>query len=297
MPSKTRKQIKRKPLLLQALWTGPPLSRLERGALQSYVNAGYTVQLYTYNPIATMKAQVPTHVHVRDARDILPESALFHYDGRATKGKRADAYQFLPFADLFRFTMLYKKGGAWIDMDMVLLKPIPASVLAKPYVFSSERTIQAGAYKQKLAELPNIGFLKVPGPADPFVGWILDHMPSPEKRHDVKSPFDYMNLYRRAITENSLERYVLPARAFMEINWWDAKEMFDPGSGKAGVCYDGKYGVQPFCVDGLKHAGVYGVHLHRSLLRKRGLPYDKTEEHEGVDSLYNEILAKVERAA
>jgi hypothetical protein len=121
----------------------------------SYVNVGYTVDLYTYNPMAEFMTAVPTspYIRVHDAREILPESALFQYAGRAEVGKRDDAYSYLPFSDLFRFTMLHKKGGAWIDLDVFLTRPIPASVLSKPYVFSAERTIQKGAYKKKEPEI------------------------------------------------------------------------------------------------------------------------------------------------
>ena len=297
MPSKTRKQTKRKSLLLQTFWVGKPLSRLERAALQSYVNVGYAVQLYTYNPIAEFKKRVPRspHIHVRDAREILPESALFQYSGRADKGKRADAYHYLPFADLFRYTMLQKKGGAWIDIDLLLFKPIPPSVLARPYVFSSERTIQKGAYKNKIAELVDIGFVKVPGPNDPLMAWILEESPTNHTR--VTSPHDYMKLYRKGIEALKLERYILPARAFMELNWWDTKDAFGTDSGKPGVCYEGKYGVQPFCVDNFKRADVYGVHISRSIMRKKDLPYETAAGRQADNNLYDTLIAKIERDA
>ena len=291
-------------LLLQTFWTGNPLSRLERAALQSYVNQGYTVDIYTYNPIDEFKRQVPSSssskkakIRVHDARIILPESDIFHFTGRATVGKRDDAFSYLPFSDLFRFTMLLKNGGAWIDLDIFLTRPVPASILKRPYVFSSERTIQKGAYKKVEPEIVDMGFIKVPGPGSPLMRWILDHMPAPGTI--LKTPFDHMNLYRKGIAALGLERYVLPANAFLPLNWWDVKDSFGAGAGRPGVCYTGKYGTQPFCVDHLKQRDVYGVHWFRAILRKKGLLHERaaTESSRVPDNLYEVMIAKIERDA
>ena len=292
--AKTRKASK---LRLQTFWTGKPLSRLERAALQSYVNVGYTVHIYTYNPMAEFMKQVPrsSHIKVHDAREILPESQLFQYAGRATIGKRDDAYSYLPFSDLFRFTMLHKNGGAWMDLDIFMTRPVPARLLAKPYVFSSERTIQKGAYKKVEPEIVDMGFIKVPGPGDPLMSWILEHIP--KGLLNLKSPFDYMNLYRKGIATLGLGKYVLPANAFLPLNWWDVKDSFETGAGQAGVCYKGKYGTEPFCVDHLKRTDVYGVHWFRAILRKKNLPYEQAANRTVEDNLYEKMVSQIERDA
>jgi hypothetical protein len=291
---KTLRQVKQQDLLLQTFWTGNPLSRLERAALQSYVNQGYTVEVYTYNPIPTFMERVPAspHIRVHDAREILPESALFQYAGRAEIGKRQNAYSYLPFSDLFRFTMLHKKGGAWMDLDIFLTRPIPKKILDRPYVFSSERTIQKGAYRKAEPEIVDMGFIKVPGPGSELTQWILDHIPT--SLLDLKTPFDYMNLFRKAVAACDLEKYVLPARAFLPLNWWDVKNSFAPGAGVPGVCYRGKYGVESFCVDELERTDVYGVHWFRAILRKKGLPYERVENREVVDNLYERMIRQIE---
>jgi hypothetical protein len=273
---------------------------MERAALQSYVNQGYTVQVYTYNPVAEFKKQIPPaaarHIRVHDARDVLSESRLFEYGGRATVGKRDDAYKFLPFSDLFRFTMLHRFGGAWIDLDVFLIRPISPAVLQRPYVFSSERTIQKGAYKKVEPEIVDMGFIKVPGPASPLTTWILDHIPK-DIGLDLKTPFDYMNLYRKAIATLRLERFVLPAVSFLPLNWWDVKESFAEGAGSARACYPGKYGVDPFCVAVLKQRNVFGVHWFRAILRKKGLPYERTANRQTTDNLYEKMIQQIEDAA
>jgi hypothetical protein len=315
MPSETRRRRRShrrhthkrsaatSPLLLQTFWTGKPLSRLERAALQSYVNQGYTVDVYTYNPLPEFIRRLPPGAHaagtirVHDARVILPESALFEYGGRADVGKRSNAYRFLPFSDLFRFTMLHKNGGAWMDLDIFLTRPIPTHLLARPYVFSSERTIQKGAYRKAEPQIVDMGFIKVPGPGSPLTTWILDHMPPPERMGDPKTPFDYMNLYRKAIAALGLERYVLPAHAFLPLNWWDVKNSFGPGTGAPGACLRAKYGTAAFCTANLRRPDVYGVHWFRAILRKKGLPYETTTERTVTDNLYEAMIADIEDQA
>jgi hypothetical protein len=238
--------------------------------------------------------QVPPspYIVVRDARELLPESQLFQYAGRATLGKRENAYSYLPFSDLFRFTMLHKKGGAWIDLDIFMTRPVPTSVLRHRYAFSSERTIQKGAYKMKMPEIVDMGFIKVPGPGSELTTWLLAHIPT--GLLDLKTPFDYMNLYRKGIATLHLERYVLPANAFLPLNWWDVKDSFDAGAGLENACYKSKYGVEPFCVAHLKKPDVYGVHWFRAILRRKNLPYERAENRVVTDNLYERMVAQIE---
>ena len=58
---------------------------------------------------------------------------------------------FLPFSDIFRYKMLYENGGYWVDLDMICLKKLN---FKEPFVFSSERTIQKGAYAMKVKYVP-----------------------------------------------------------------------------------------------------------------------------------------------
>jgi len=267
---------------------------MERAALQSYVNCGYTVTIYTYNPMDEFMRQVPSspYIVVRDARELLPESQLFQYAGRAAVGKRENAYSYLPFSDLFRFTMLHKNGGAWIDLDIFMTRPVPTSVLRHRYAFSSERTIQKGAYKMKMPEIVDMGFIKVPGPGSELTTWLLAHIPT--GLLDLKTPFDYMNLYRKGIATLHLERYVLPANAFLPLNWWDVKDSFGAGAGLENACYKSKYGVEPFCVAHLKKPDVYGVHWFRAILRKKDLPYERAANRVVMDNLYERMVAQIE---
>jgi hypothetical protein len=114
---------------------------------------------------------------------------------------------------------------------------------------------------------------------------------------DLKTPFDYMNLYRRGVAALGLEKYVLHARAFLPLNWWDVKNSFGEGAGRNGTCLRPKYGTEAFCVDELKRPDVYGVHWFRAILRKKGLPYENSRNRVHSDNLYERMIQQIESNA
>lgn len=95
---------------IKMLWVGSVLSTIERLALSSFLHHGHEVHLFTYEPVNG----VPEGVLVRDANEILPESSIFQYAGRRS---------YAAFANWFRYEMLLREGGVWVDTDVVCLKP------------------------------------------------------------------------------------------------------------------------------------------------------------------------------
>ena len=107
--------IKDKPLndslwTIKALWIGSSLSIVEQLALASFVKHGHRVELFTYENVKN----IPEGVIIRDGREILDSTNIFMY-------KKKPSYS--GFANWFRYEMLYKEGGVWIDTDVVCLKP------------------------------------------------------------------------------------------------------------------------------------------------------------------------------
>ena len=94
---------------IKALWIGDTLSLIEQLSLASFVKCGHEVELFTYNHVA----MVPDGVTIRDANEILGKEKIFLYRERPS---------YAGFANWFRYIMLYKEGGVWIDTDMVCLK-------------------------------------------------------------------------------------------------------------------------------------------------------------------------------
>jgi len=96
--------------VIQMFWHGPPLSRVERVSLASFVHHGHAVHLYVYDE----PPGVPRAVTLKDAAEILPKRLIFRH--RRTQSLAL-------FADWFRYRLLFERGGIWADTDMVCLKP------------------------------------------------------------------------------------------------------------------------------------------------------------------------------
>jgi mannosyltransferase OCH1-like enzyme len=60
-------------------------------------------------------AGIPAGCECADAREFLPESAVFAYQRGSGQGSYA------AFADIFRYKLLLDRGGWWVDTDVVCL--------------------------------------------------------------------------------------------------------------------------------------------------------------------------------
>ena len=100
-----------------SLWIGA-LGPIERPCLRSAVRHGHPVTLYSYRELGG----VPEGVELKDAAEILPESAIIrHRSGSVAL-----------FANWFRYELQRRSLGIWLDTDQYLLAPIPA---AKDHLF------------------------------------------------------------------------------------------------------------------------------------------------------------------
>lgn len=97
--------------LFQSFWSGPPLSLYEQLCLKSFVDHGHRFVLYSFDA----EMLVPEGIELRDARDILDPGEFFVYKNGFGKGSPA------AFANLFRYELLSRLGGWWVDTDVVCL--------------------------------------------------------------------------------------------------------------------------------------------------------------------------------
>lgn len=109
---------------LNSLWVGERLGYIEQLCIASAAAAGHPFTLYSYTPGALRN--VPNCVELRDAREIMPEERLVRY---------ADCGAIQLGANLFRYELLLKDSGYWVDMDFCFLKPLD---FQDPYVFGWE---------------------------------------------------------------------------------------------------------------------------------------------------------------
>lgn len=96
--------------VIRALWVGKRLGRLSRCCLSSFVRRGHQVCLYTYEQVE----DVPEGVEVCDANQIVPADKIIRH-------KATGSYAL--FSDIFRYELLKKAGGIYVDCDVYCLKP------------------------------------------------------------------------------------------------------------------------------------------------------------------------------
>jgi len=111
--------------IIQGLWVGAPLSKMEQLCIKSFLYWGHEFHLYVYEPIEN----IPTGTIIKDANEILTKDSVFTYQNGDERGS------FAGFSNYFRYKLMYEKGGFWVDMDTICLKPFDFTT---PYVFSSE---------------------------------------------------------------------------------------------------------------------------------------------------------------
>lgn len=95
--------------IIQSLWIGSPLSNFEKLCIQSFLDHGHEFHLYVYDEVGG----IPSGVTVKSANEILSHNLIFRYSNGSVAG----------FSNWFRYEMLAKHGGMWVDMDMICLKP------------------------------------------------------------------------------------------------------------------------------------------------------------------------------
>lgn len=120
---------------VHGLWVGSELTVLERLTLHSFVYHGHDFNLWVYGDI---KTALPKGVRICDANEILPASKIFRYKNANKYGHGKGSVA--GFSDLFRYKLLYEKGGWWTDMDITCLKPLEIS---ESYFFRSHHDLAA----------------------------------------------------------------------------------------------------------------------------------------------------------
>lgn len=95
--------------IIQSLWIGNELSIVEQLCIKSFLKNGHEFHLYIYGDVKN----IPEGTTVKDGGEIISAGEIFMYS--------TGTYSI--FADWFRWELLFQKGGFWVDMDEVCLKP------------------------------------------------------------------------------------------------------------------------------------------------------------------------------
>jgi len=86
------------------------LSRVEKLCILSFMSQGHDFHLYTYGKVNG----IPNGVKVFDGEEILNSNHIF---------LNSDKKTYSGFSNLFRYKLLRDKGGIWVDLDVVCLRP------------------------------------------------------------------------------------------------------------------------------------------------------------------------------
>ena len=238
--------------VVQSLWVGNKLSLLEIYSIKSFLKLGYDFHLYTYEYVEG----VPIGTTIKDGNQILLEENIFLLKKTL-----------LPFADIFRYRMLYLNGGYWVDLDMIAIKKFTFN---EDYIFSSERTMINGAFKMKDPNEPdgikkyiaNIGVLKAPKNSK-FYKELYDKCMKYQNKGINKDKLKYMRMLRKQITEYNYEKFIKPPEYFCHLDWWHSKDAFMPVNE-----FKMKYGVKSKSIESMFQI-PYTVHLWRDLVTKK----------------------------
>lgn len=190
--------------VIQGLWIGSALSAMERLSIASFLANGHEFHLYVYSGVQ----DVPVGTVIRDGNEIMPSSAIFTY---------RDDGSYAGFANFFRYELLLKCGGWWVDLDTVCLQPF---TFEEEYVIGVEPVAKGG-------EHPTNAMLKAPPGSDLMM--YLTHACRNKDCEKLTWGETGPRLVAAAVQEFSLQAYLQPHATFCPIGWYDWKRAIDPG--------------------------------------------------------------------
>lgn len=187
---------------VQSLWIGGELSRMEKTSIGSFLEKGHDFDLYTYGSIKG----IPRQVNVIEAREILDGSSI---------DKCIDNKDYATLSDIFRYKLLFEKGGIWVDTDIICLRPFNFD---DEHVFASERVERQSRFEIKLPYRPVGCVIKAPAGSE-IIHYCL--------KKSRKKEFENIewaevgpDLLDITVEEFSMDECVYPPYKFCPIPWW-----------------------------------------------------------------------------
>lgn len=196
--------------LVQTLWIGPTLKPLHTECLQSFLKQGHSVDLYCYEKVQG----VPSGVNLRSAAEILPAEMIFAYQKGPGKGS------FSAFSNIFRYALLFERGGIWIDTDVFCLRPFLFGT--RPYVFASETL---STERERI-----LASCIIKSPAQSQLMKTCLEASLKKKKEDLEWGEIGPQLLTQWVGQLQLEAYVEPSWRFCAIGWDEPELLFDPAS-------------------------------------------------------------------
>lgn len=197
--------------VFRTFWHGGPLNHYQLLCLRSFVSRGHRVELFTYQNDLT----VPDWIVRRGAQEILPADKVLLYQSGPERGSPS------LHSNLFRYVVLHRLGGWWIDMDVALLR---ARLPADPIFFAIER-LGTTAEHSDTSTRYGTAVMKFP-PQHPLLSQAIEHCFAVGE--SAKWAQTGPHLLTELVNKHRLERYASPPDAAYAIAWRDIAAFFDP---------------------------------------------------------------------
>jgi hypothetical protein len=191
---------------VQGLWIGSSLGPLQTLCIRSFLDHGHEFRLFTYGDVSG----VPAGTTRCDASEILPEGEIF----RSPEGFGAGSYA--AFSDLFRYQLLFDRGGWWVDTDVFCLKPF---TFGREHVFAAE-------VSRKGQPTTATCVIRSPARSD-YLGYCLD-VCAATRRDTLQWGQIGPDLLDDAIARFSLKPFRTPTSCFNPVNYYDTRECVAP---------------------------------------------------------------------
>lgn len=178
--------------MIQSVWIGKALGTIEHLCIKSYLKHGHSFSLYAYHDL-----DVPEGTTLLDANDVLPEAEVSTFQHPAQ------------FSDYFRYAMLLKNGGWYVDLDSVCLRPLD---IEAPYVF-----VRDNIDHFYISDC----FIKAPANSR-VMQFCKDTVATLGERDKRAMAFQAIgpHLTQTAVFRHGLEGFVQPKEAFDPIPWY-----------------------------------------------------------------------------
>jgi hypothetical protein len=192
-----KKNIVPPPETVNMMWSGD-LTSMERMCIGSFIRHGYRVELYTYNDLTG----VPAGTVIRDASTVVPQDYVANFQNPQN------------FSDYFRYCLLARTGGWWMDCDVYCLRQMH---FPTDYVFGLAGTDP---------ELYYAGMMRVPAGSELMRDaanyvFTIDTMATSYQHIGPE-------LLSRLVQEKGLRRYVYPTEVFDPTRCWNVSRLVDP---------------------------------------------------------------------
>lgn len=234
---------------VNAVWVGEELGPIAAACLRSFVRAGHRTRLHAYDRIRDL----PTGIELVDAARILDRSKVVRHKWKAS---------FAFFSDLFRYELLARGEGIYIDCDVYCVRPIKS----REYIVGYERD---GAINGAVLAMPSDSLLLAklrraatdPGFIPP---WLVREKRALYKlryllglgRSAHSMPWGTFGPHAltRYIKELDLQKEVCPHDIFYPLDYGRITLLFDP----------------ELRIEDISSHRTECIHLYNELLRRRG---------------------------